>query len=126
MGIIRIDAAVRNPAELDRVWEGKFLVDTGAINCVVPRQHLESIGIAPKAQQTYRMADGTRVRMDIAVAEIVLMGELAGCTIVFADEGAEPLLGVTALEAVGIEIDPQNQKLTKLPATLLTGFEESE
>lgn len=32
---------------------------------------------------------------------------------------AEPLLGVTALESVGIEIDPRNQKLTRLPSTRL-------
>ena len=29
----------------------------------------------------------------------------------FGDEGAKPLLGVTALESAGIEVDPQNQRL---------------
>lgn len=36
MGYIHTVAAIRNPAEPDRVWEGNFLVDTGAIDCLVP------------------------------------------------------------------------------------------
>ena len=34
---------------------------------------------------------------------------------------AEPLLGVTALESVGIEVDPRNQSLKRLPSTRLRG-----
>ena len=54
--------------------------------------------------------------MDITVAELEFMGEVIGSTIVFGEEGAEPLLGVTALESMGIEIDPVSQRLRKLPS----------
>ena len=37
----------------------------------------------------------------------------------FGDDDAEPLLGVTALESVGIEVDPQNQRLKRLPTVRL-------
>ena len=50
------------------------------------------------------------------------MGEFVGGTVVFGEEDAEPLLGVTALESVGIEIDPHNQTLHRLPSTRLRGF----
>ena len=43
------------------------------------------------------------------------MGEVVGSTIVIGDEGSEPLLGVTALESVGIEVDPRNRELRRLP-----------
>jgi predicted aspartyl protease len=33
------------------------------------------------------------------------------------DDDAEPLLGVTVLESLGIEIDARNEQLTKLPFT---------
>ena len=36
-------AAIRNPVEPTRSREGLFLVDTGATECVVPRQRLEAI-----------------------------------------------------------------------------------
>jgi hypothetical protein len=39
--------------------------------------------------------------------------------IIFGDADAEPILGVTALESVGIEVDPQNQRLKRMPATRL-------
>jgi predicted aspartyl protease len=60
--------------------------------------------------------------MDITVGQIEFMGEFVGGTIVFGEANAEPLLGVTALESVGIEVDPHNQTLRRLPSTRLRGF----
>ena len=44
---------------------------------------------------------------------------MVGGTIVYGDDGAEPLLGVTALESGGFEFDPRNEELKRLPAVLL-------
>ena len=122
MGAIRINVAIRNIAEPDRVWEGLFLVDTGATDCLVPRQHLESIGLVSEGQRSYGLADGSEVRMDITAARIEFMGDFVGGTIVFGEEDAEPLLGVTALESMGVEVDPYNQTLYRLPFTRMRGF----
>ena len=123
MGATHVTVAIRNLAEPDRVWEGLFLVDTGATDCLVPRQHLESIGLAPKGQRVYELADGSELRMDITAARVEFMGEFVGATIMFGETDAEPLLGVTALESVGIEVDPRNQTLRRLPAVRLKGFQ---
>ena len=122
MGAIRVTVSIRNPAEPDRAWQGLFLVDTGATDCLVPRQHLESIGITPGGQRIYGLEDGNEVRKDIAAARIEFMGEFVGGTIVFGEEGAEPLLGATALASAGIEIDPHDQTLHRLPSTRLRGL----
>ena len=122
MGVIRIDAAIRNIAEPDRVWEGTFLVDTGATDCLVPRQHLESIGLVPESQRSYSLADGSEIRMDITGARIEFMDEFVWGTIVFGEEDSEPLLGVTALESMGVEVDPHNETLHKLPFTRMRGY----
>ena len=122
VGATYITVAIRNPAEPERVWEGEFLIDTGATDSLVPRQHLESIGLFPEGQRTYGLANGNEIKLDIAVARIEFMGEIVGGTIAFGAEDAEPLLGVTALESAGIEVDPHNQTLNKLPATRLRGF----
>ncbi|MBI5411450.1 MAG: clan AA aspartic protease [Nitrospirae bacterium] len=119
MGATHVTVTIRNPADPGKSWEGLFLVDSGAIDSLVPKNHLESIGLQPKAQRTYELADGTEVRMDITTGDIEFMGEIVGGTIIFGDAGTEPILGVTALESVGIEIDPRNQKLKRLPATRL-------
>ncbi len=122
MGATRVTVAIRNPADPDRVWQGLFLVDTGATDCLVPRQHLESIGLVSEARRRYVLADGHEVSLDVTGARIEFMGEFTWGTIVFGGEDAEPLLGVTALESVGIEVDPLNQTLKRLPAVLLRGF----
>ena len=119
MGVTHVTVVIRNPAKPDRAWEGLFLVDTGAIDSLVPRPHLEAIGLEPKGQRVYGLADGSEVRMDITTGDIEFMGEVVGSTIVFGEADAEPLLGVTALESVGIEVDPRNQSLTRLPTTRL-------
>ena len=119
VGATHVTVAIRNPAEPERVWEGLFLVDTGATDCLVPRQHLESIGLTPRGERRYVLADGGEVRVDVTGGEIAFMGETTWGTIVFGEEEAEPLLGVTALESLGIVVDPVNQTLTRLPAIRL-------
>jgi hypothetical protein len=44
------------------------------------------------------------------------MGEVTAGRIIFGPDDVEPLLGVTALESVGITIDPKNRTLQRLPA----------
>lgn len=119
MGAAHVTVGIRNPAEPGRVWEGLFLVDTGATDCLVPKQHLESIGLVPEGQRIYELADGIEVRMGVAVARVEFMGEFVGATVVFGEPEAEPLLGVTALESAGIEVDPRSQTLKRLPAVRL-------
>ena len=119
MGATHVTVTIRNPAEPERTWEGLFLVDTGATDSLVPRPHLEAIGLKPKSQRTYELANGDELKLDITTGDIEFMGEIVGGTIIFGEAGAEPLLGVTALESVGIEVDPLNQRLKRLPAVRL-------
>lgn len=119
MGATHVTVTIRNPAEPHKTWEGLFLVDTGATDCLVPRPHLESIGLIPKGQRVYELTDGSEIRTDITTADIEFMGEIVGGTVLFGEANTEPLLGVTALESVGIEVDPLNQRLKRLPAVRL-------
>ena len=119
MGATHVTVTIRNPAAPDRAWEGLFLVDTDATDSLVPRPHLEAIGLRPRGRRVYALADGNEIVMDVATAEIEFMGEMVGGTVLFGEPGAEPLLGLTALESVGIEVDPTNQRLKRLPAVRL-------
>ena len=119
MGATHVTVTIRNPADPDRAWEGLFLVDTGATDSLVPRPHLEAIGLRPKGQRVYELANGDELKMEITTADIEFMGEIVGGTVLFGEADTEPLLGVTALESVGIEVDPTNQRLKRLPAVRL-------
>ena len=101
MGVTQVTATVRNPAEPWELpvltWEGLFLVDTGAIDSLAPRQHLEAIGLKPKGQRVYGLADRIRqrpVRLDVTTGDIEFMGDIVGSTIVFGEDDSEPLLGL--------------------------------
>ena len=108
-----------HPAEPSRSWEGLFLVDTGATDSLAPRRRLEAIGLAAKGQRVYETADGREVKMDVTTGDIEFLGDFTAGRIIMGADDAEPLLGVTALESAGIEVDPVNQRLKRLPALRL-------
>lgn len=122
MGMTQVTVTVRNPAQPERAWEGLFLVDTGAVDCVVPGDKLREIGLVPKGQRKYELADGTELNMDVTSADVEFMGDFAAATVIFGPNGVEPILGVTPLESVGIEVDPRSQRLKRLPAVRLKGL----
>ncbi len=57
--------------------------------------------------------------LEATVAEIEFEGVIVGGTIAYGPEGTEPLLGVTALESGGFEIDPRNEGLKRLPGIMM-------
>lgn len=99
MGIIYTPVTIRNPADTSKELEVNFLVDAGAYESLVPRTMLETIDIAPRGKREYVMADGSEVTFDIATAELDIMGELVGSTVVFGEAGTDPLLGALDLQA---------------------------
>ena len=121
MGATHVTVRITNPAAPDRFWEGLFLVDTGATDSLVPRPHLEAIGLKPEGKRVYELTDGSQSAVDVTVADIEFMGEIVGGTIVMGADDAEPLLGLTALASVGIEADPLTQRLKRRPAVRLKG-----
>lgn len=125
MGATHVTVRITNPGDPDRFWESLFQVDTGAADSLVPRPHLEAIGLKPEGKRVYQLADGTDLSRDVTLAKIEFMGEFVGGTVIFGEPDAEPLLGVTALESVGIEVDPVNQQLKRLPAVRLKGVAQA-
>ena len=119
MGATYVDVTIRNPGDPDRAWRGKFLVDTGAYDSLAPKSALESIGLTPRGKREYVLADGGAVGLEFAIAEVELLGETTGAAVIFGDDNAQPLLGVTVLESTGFEVDPRGETLKKLPAIFL-------
>lgn len=113
MGETHVPVLIRNPAEPERTWEGLFLVDTGASDCFVPRPYLEGIGLEPKGERVYELADGSEVTVDVTGGELEFMGEFVPSLIAFGADGTEPLLGAIALRSAGVEVDLRTESLTK-------------
>jgi clan AA aspartic protease len=75
--------------------------------------------LEPRGKRTYKTTDGSEVKVDVAGAQVEFMGDVTCTTVIFGPDEAEPILGLTALESVGIEVDPRNQRLKRLPAVRL-------
>ena len=116
MGLIHVTVSLKARQGARKKYEADFLVDTGATDCLVPAKYLEKAGITRRGKMIYELADGEKVEYDFGLAEIEFMGELTSGRVVFGPANAEPLLGVTALESVGILVDPVKQKLKRMPA----------
>lgn len=103
----------------ERGFEGLFLVDTGATDSMAPAPQLEAAGIHPVGSSTYEHADGSVHEYRFGLAQIEFMGDITAGRILFGPPDSEPILGVTALESVGIAVDPAHQTLRRLPAVPL-------
>ncbi|HEY3132012.1 MAG TPA: clan AA aspartic protease [Acidobacteriota bacterium] len=116
MGLTRVTVTLRAFGSSDGKYEADFLVDTGATDSLAPAEELRKIGVHPVGTTVYELADGSMHEFPFGLAEIRFMGELTAGRVIFGPDNAEPLLGITALESVGITVDPRNQTLKRLPA----------
>jgi len=116
MGLTHVTVTLRSLGGADGGYQKDFLVDTGATDSLAPASELRRIGVEPRGTNVYQLADGTIHEYPFGLVQIEFMGEITAGRVIFDPDDAEPLLGVTALESVGITVDPANRTLRRLPA----------
>jgi predicted aspartyl protease len=93
-------------------WEDvEVLVDSGALFTSIPRPILEKLGIKPIARQKLRVYGGGIVERDIGGAVVEYGEQQAIVPIVFGELEDMPVLGTTALESLGYQVDPVSKRL---------------
>ena len=118
MGFVRVRLGIYNPSAPERVVELEGIVDTGAIYSVIPRSVLEELGVRPIERRRFR-AFGGYVERDIGEVGVELMGRKRTITVIFGEAGDITVLGITALEAFGLELDPVRGTLREAELLLL-------
>ena len=116
MGLTHVTTAIWNLAKQGLPYEAEFLVDTGAIDCLAPRDALLAAGVVPEGKAVYELADGRPVEYEYGFARVSFLGEETVTPIIFGPEEAEPLIGVVALESMGVIVDPINKTLKRVHA----------
>ena len=116
MGLIHVTVTLRRVEGAAGSYSADFLVDTGATDSLAPGSALRQVGIEPVGRMAYELADGSLHEYAFGLARIEFMGEVTAGRVLFGPDDVEPLLGVTALESVGITIDPATRTLKRLPA----------
>jgi len=116
MGLTKVTTKISAFGNSQKFYEELFLVYTGATDSVVPASELEKIGVKKEGKMSYELADGTVKEYPYGLVRIEFMGEITAGRVIFGLLHSEPILGVTALESVGIIVDPANKTLKRLPA----------
>jgi clan AA aspartic protease len=111
-----VTARVSNLAKNGNPFDAQFLVDTGAIDSLVPGDQLLAAGVQPEGKAVYELASGEPVEYEYGFARLTFLGDETVTKVVFGPADSEPLLGVVALESVGVIVDPVTRNLRRLPA----------
>ncbi len=118
MGLTVLELRVGNPAEPEVTKAVEFLVDSGATYSVVPEPILRELKIKPIAEQTFRLADGSKITRKKGGAFFRYGDQVGVADVIFREEGDHTLLGEFTLEALGLALDPFKRELRPLPMIL--------
>jgi aspartyl protease family protein len=118
MGLNVLEIEVGNPARPEVTRPVEFLIDSGAVYSVVPAALLAELGIKPLAEQSFRLADGTKIVRKKGGAMFKYLGQIGVADVVFGEGGDATLLGAFTLEALGLALDPLRRELRPLPMIL--------
>ena len=91
------------------------LVDTGATTLCLPADVIAQLGLTMKEEVTVATATTIETARLFEDARIALLDREITVECLEVPEGRPPLLGVIPLEALGVELDLQDQKMRFLP-----------
>ena len=114
MGLTHALLKVKQNHEHKDFIEVNFLIDSGAVYSLVPAKQLEKIKIKPHRSMTFVLADGTKVERRVGDAFFEWHGEGGAAPVIFGEKGDEALLGSTALESLGLVLNPFNRELSPM------------
>lgn len=91
--------------------EIELLVDTGALYSIVPGRLLRELGIQVVQKLEFELANGQPIQREVGEARFFYDGRKAVSPVIFGEEGDAAVLGVVALESMGLEVDPVKKQI---------------
>jgi len=118
VGISYVQGTVRGPTGVEATV--RFLIDSGATYSLLPAPVWQTIGLQPKREMAFVLADGTSVRRAVAECHLSLPQGEGHTPVVLGQPGdAEALLGVVTLEILGLVFDPFRRVLHPMRALMV-------
>lgn len=109
MGITYIEGQVRGTRR--KQANVKFLIDSGATYTVLPEMVWKAIGLKPKRQMSFTLADGTAVDRQVSEVYIKFPQGEAHTPVILGEENDQALLGVVTLKILGLVFNPFDRTL---------------
>ncbi len=119
MGLFRVRVRIFSLRDERRARELEMVVDTGATYSVIPGEVADDLGIRATHERTFTPADGRRMSRRLGRAGFAYDGLEAASVVVIGERDDVPLLGATALEELGMEVDPVAKTLRPTTQYLL-------
>ena len=117
MGHTMAKVTLHSP-DMSRSEQIELLVDTDSTYIWVSNVTLERLNVKAKTTRKFKTIDGRLLERKIGEVLMEYMNEKATRMVVFADKGDAEVLGVDALEGLGLEVDPITKQLKKAEALL--------
>jgi predicted aspartyl protease len=122
MGIMYVMGTVRRPDGSGPSRRIRFLVDTGAVYTVLPKDVCAALALSPKRSVDFTLADGTAITRGVSECEIDLGGHAATS----AGDPRRSGRGSAArrrhpLETLGMMVNPLSRRLLPM-RMVLAGF----
>ena len=115
MGIVYIDGKVSDGGTEEQV---RFLLDSGAGYTLLPERVWKSLGLQPKRQMDFSLADGTTITRAISECRIELPQGDGHTPVILGESRDGALLGVVTLEELGLVLNPFDRSLQPMQARL--------
>ena len=104
LGYVDVKVRVGNPKGT-LTEEAQFLVDTGAFHTAIPKTIAENLRLEIAGEISVTLADKREVKTPIAFASLKVLDRESIVPVIIIDV-PQPLLGVSALEGLGLKVDP--------------------
>ena len=115
MGTFNVELEIGDPdgRRFERV---EALVDSRATYAFLPSSLLNDLGVKPHRAVNFERADGSLIERGFAQTWARLNGEDGIIPVIFAEDGAIPVLGSISLTTLGLEADEANERLVEVRA----------
>lgn len=118
MALTYLKVTVSNPGSPKRAQTLEFLIDSGATYSVVPKEILSRLGIRPEEEREFILANGQTMVRKLGGIRYKYNGHIGFAPVIFGEKDDSLLLGITALESMGMALNPLKRELIPLPMIL--------
>lgn len=96
----------------------QFMVDSGAVYSVIPKEVMAKLGIRPHSKKVFTLANGETIERAIGDATFEYGSDKGASPVIFGEAGDSSLLGAVTLESLGLILDPIRREIKSLPLVL--------
>ena len=113
MGLAEVTVIIHGPWGSRR---SRLVADTRSSYTWIGAELLSELGVKPIGPQTFKTIDKRLIERPVADVLIEYDNAKRYCPVAFAEEGDANVLGATAMEIIGLEIDSSTREIRKKTA----------